>query len=553
MEYCFLEDKCVFLRVFLSQVIQGEDLKNVVLFFLFVVSVDMITGDAVVDLCLDVSRLKKQCIVFVNTKKSAEACAERVSSKLSFDESSADIGLKVEGVLSSPTKQCKRLSKILRNSVAFHHSGLSSAQRRLIEEGFRSGAIRIICSTTTLGAGLDLPAFRTIIRDLKRFSPGWGSVPIPVLEYEQMAGRAGRPSFDSFGEAICVASSAEEKEFFWEEYINGVPEDITSKLAVEPVLRTYVLSLVSSGYALSFDGLMDFLSLTLYAFQYEDLGKLRSIVLRVIGSLEDYGFVVTSRENSYFSSALEKDFKIEATRLGHRVSELYLDPFTAHELIEGMSLAKDKVSSFSVLQLICSVNEMRPLISPKKRDQEVIEQKILEGDFLVDEPSSFSDYYFDFLSSVKTAVVLEEWMDEKHEDYLFDTYGVTPGELNAKVERGNWLLYSCQELAKIVPEIKRELLQLHVVRERLIKGIKDELLPLVKLKGVGRVRARKLFNNGVKSVKDVKSVDVRSLIELLGEALAFSVKKQVGQDLSDEKVVVKKGTRKGQTSLNKFG
>jgi helicase len=178
------------------------------------ISVDRVTKDDVVDLCLDVLRLKKQSIVFVNTKKSAESCAEKVASKLNVDADSSVLSSQVEKVLSSPTKQCKRLGKVLRNGVAFHHSGLSSAQRRIIEEGFRSGIIRIICSTTTLGAGLDLPAFRTIIRDLKRFSPGWGSVPIPVLEYEQMAGRAGRPSFDSFGEAICIASVLRKKSFF---------------------------------------------------------------------------------------------------------------------------------------------------------------------------------------------------------------------------------------------------------------------------------------------------------------------------------------------------
>ena len=514
----------------------------------------MVSGDGVVDLCLDTNHLGKQAIVFANTKKGAEACAERVASKLLVHEEASLLSERVESVLSSPTKQCLRLGKVLRKGVAFHHSGLSSAQRRIIEEGFRAGTVRFICSTTTLGAGLDLPAFRSIIRDLKRFSPGWGSVPIPVLEYEQMAGRAGRPKFDSFGEAICIASSPEEMEFFQDEYLNGVPEDISSKLAVEPVLRTYVLSLVASRYALSFDGLMDFLSLTLYAYQYEDLGKLRHIVLQVINYLEDYGFVKTHKKSSgFFRSASEsEDFKLEATRLGMRVSELYLDPFTAHELIEGLKFAKAKVSAFSVLQLICSANEMRPLFNPRKKDQDLVESKLLEDEILGDELSSFSDYYFEFLASVKTAIVLEAWMDEKHEDFLFDEYGVTPGELNSKIERGDWLLYSCGELAKIVPEIRREFLDLHIIRERLSKGIREELLPLIKLKGIGRVRARKLFNNKIRDVGDVKKIDISSLVDLIGESIAFNIKKQVGQDLSREKLVVKKNKRKGQFNLSDF-
>jgi len=513
--------------------------------------VEQISKDDVVDLCLDVLHLKKQAIVFVNTKKSAEACAERVASKLFVNEEADILGKKVENVLSSPTKQCKRLGKVLSKSIAFHHSGLNNSQRNFIEEGFRSGIIKIICSTTTLGAGLDLPAFRTIIRDLKRFSPGWGSVFIPVLEYEQMAGRAGRPSFDSFGEAICIANSVEEKEFFWETYINGVPENISSKLAVEPVLRTYVLSLVSSGYASSFNELMDFLSLTLYAFQYSDLSKLKNIVLQVINVLEEYNFIVCDREKGFFKSALEKDFKLKITLLGKRVSELYLDPFTAYELIQGMNV-KEKVSVFSVLQLICSSNELRPLFSIRKKDEDLIESKILEEEFLGEEVSSFSAFYYEFLGSVKTAIVLEEWMNEKHEDFLFEQYNVSPGELNSKLERSDWLLYACQELAKIVPEIKREFLDLHNIRERLSKGIKEELLPLVKLKGIGRIRARKLFNNKIRNVKDIKNVDLSTLTDLIGEAIALNIKKQVGQDLQPEKVAIKLNKRKGQINLNDF-
>ncbi len=538
-----------------SLVILREVLKTYEFSFLFVILIDKVSGDSVVDLCLDTFKLDKQCLVFVSTKRGAEACAERVASKFNFSENAFLLGSKVEKVLSSPTRQCRRLGKVLSKGVAFHHSGLSSEQRRLVEDGFRKGIIRVICSTTTLGAGLDLPAFRSVIRDLKRFSPGWGSVPIPVLEYEQMAGRAGRPKFDSVGEAVCVASSPEEKELFWEEYINGFPEDISSKLAVEPVLRTYVLSLISSGYANSFSTLMDFLSLTFYAHQYGDLNKLKGIVLSVISALEDYGFIVSSRSNDFFRSALdEEDFKLEVTRLGRRVSELYLDPFTAHELIEGMRFARKSVSVFGVLQLICSANEMRPLINPKKKDEELIDEKVLfeDGNFLGDVPSMFSDYYFDFVASVKTAIVLEEWMEEKSEDFLFESLGVTPGELNSKVERGNWLLYSCQELAKIVPEIKRDFLELHIVRERLSKGIKSELLPLVRLKGIGRVRARKLFNNKIRDVRDIKKVDISTLVDLVGKSVAFSIKKQVGQNLSEDRVVVKKNKRKGQISLGDF-
>jgi len=521
------------------------------------IMIEQVTKDPVTDLCLDVIKIKKQAIVFLSTKKSAEACAEKIATKLQYDETTKKMSELAEKALANPTKQCKRLGKTLQKRIAFHHSGLNTKQRKIIEESFRAGEIKIICSTTTLGAGLDLPAYRSIIRDIKRFSPGWGSIPIPVLEYEQMAGRAGRPKYDEIGEAICIATTPEEKEYIWNEYINGTVENIQSKLAVEPVLRTYTLSLVSSGYTNTFNTLIDFLKQTFYAHQYKDLKKLEQLIHKVIEDLEEWNFVKTTRnKNNLFESALKirENYKIETTQLGKRVSELYLDPLTANELITNMMQAKDKKTPFSILQMICSTNEIRPLFTPKKKEQEIIENKIIKesNDLLIDEPSSFSDNYYEFLSTIKTAIVLEDWMNEKTEDLIYEDYGVTPGELNSKLERANWILYSAQELAKIKPEIKRKHLDLPVIRERLTKGIKEELLQLAKLKGIGRIRARKLYQNKIKNVKDIKQTSLETLRELIGDAVALDIKKQVGQDLRTEKITTKKNKRKGQISLEDY-
>ena len=107
-------------------------------------------------------------------------------------------------------------------------------------------ASKIICATPTLAAGLSLPVFRVIIKSLKRFAGGWGMKWIPV-QYLQMAGRAGRPEYEDYGEAIIIAKNESERDEVYERYICGQPEDIYSKLAAQPILRNHVLSLVSSG------------------------------------------------------------------------------------------------------------------------------------------------------------------------------------------------------------------------------------------------------------------------------------------------------------------
>ncbi|MFA6073419.1 MAG: helicase-related protein [Candidatus Woesearchaeota archaeon] len=537
------------------------------------INIEEKTDDPVINISLNTLNLNKQLLAFFNTKKSAEASAERIYSTLDKSTETPELielANKIEKVLSAPTKQCKRLAKIIRRGVSFHHSGLHSEQRAIVEENFRAGKIKIICSTTTLGAGLDLPAFRVVIKDLKRFNGGWGMSNIPVLEYEQMAGRAGRPSYDNEGQAICIASSVEEQEEIWEQYINGEPEDILSKLAVEPVMRTYVLSLIATGYTKSTTSLTEFMSKTFYAHQYKDISALNIIIENILQKLEDWEFInIIDLENdekekkkSLFSSAKnfskKKEKELKATKLGERVAELYLDPETAHYLLECMKKSASNqtqiVTPFALLHMICSTLELRPLNKVRKKDIELVNEKIVleESNLLSEIPDSYSDEFDEFTNSIKTAIILEQWINETSEEILLEDMNITPGDLNSKLDRGDWLLYSSYDLSKIqgFRNVGKEILKL---RERLKGGIKEELLPLVRLKGIGRVRARKMFNNKIRDIGDIKKIDISILGAIIGDKLALDVKKQVGQDLSEEKIKIRPNKRKGQISLHDFG
>ena len=86
------------------------------------------------------------------------------------------------------------------------------------------------------------------------------------------------------------------------------------------------------------------------------------------------------------------------------------------------------------------------------------------------------------------------------------------------------------------------------LRLRLRYGVKEELLALIRLQDIGRVRARKLHNNKIRDIKDVKNADIAVLTQILGKQVALSVKKQVGQ----ETIPVKEGKRKGQISLEDY-
>jgi helicase len=66
--------------------------------------------------------------------------------------------------------------------------------------------------------------------------------------------------------------------------------------------------------------------------------------------------------------------------------------------------------------------------------------------------------------------------------------------------------------------------------ERVTKGVRKELLPLVKLEGIGRVRGRIIFNAGYKSIEDIRRASLEDLtnLPLVGPRLAKKIKEQVG-------------------------
>ncbi|HIH11299.1 TPA: hypothetical protein HA241_03855 [Candidatus Woesearchaeota archaeon] len=504
-------------------------------------------------LALDTITIGKQALIFVPSRASAEKTAEEIAALTTLQCS--ELAEFMENVTSPPTKQCRRLAKCVRKGVAFHHAGLLQEQRERIEDEFRKGTLKIICATPTLAAGLSLPVYRVVIKSLKRFSGQWGMDWIPVLEYLQMAGRAGRPEYEKIGEALSIAKDNGEKEEIYEKYICGVPEDIYSKLAVEPVLRTYLLSLIASGIITSEQTMRDFFARTFWAYQFEDMARLEVILVRMQSLLQEWQFITVTGGESHTSgfvsaSTLTTEKRLRATLLGKRVAELYLDPLTAKRFCDCFfAVSKKTLSPFSLLHMISDTLEMRPLLRIKAKEEERMQGEVFQRieSILHPEPTPFDPDYDDFLCSIKTALFFEEWVAERDEDYLLETYNIAPGEVRVKQDNADWLLYAAEELAKLLQfdTLVREIVR---IRARIQYGIKEELLPLIRLKGIGRVRARKLFAHGLKDIGDLKNADVTTLSQLLGKTVAQEVKKQLGQEIEEISV----GKRKGQMSILKF-
>ena len=488
----------------------------------------------------DTVKKGKQCLLFVSTRRSAESVAEKtpLSPLLSPEEKASLLKLskEVEKALHVPTKQCRRLALCVRQGTAFHHAGLVAKQRKLVEDAFREGKIKMISATPTLAFGLNLPAYRVLIRDTKRFDSKYGNAYIPVMDVMQMMGRAGRPKYDSEGQAIIIAKSAGEAGDLKQRYLLSDPEPIYSKLGMESVLRMHVLALVASGAVKSKSELRDFFSRTFFAQQFGDIEEVMEKVSKALELLEGCKFIRIGEAELYsgFKTAFDVtgNPKLSATKVGKRVSELYLDPDSAFNLIQNMK----PLTELEAMMVINKCAEMEPVLSAKKKDYEDLEDALEKSGLVA--PDVWSYDYDDFMDEFKTSLMFLDWMDEHGEDRLLDRYGVTPGELYNKLLSAEWLLYSAAELALLLNK-KDEANEFSKLRLRAKHGVREELLRLIKLRGIGRARARKLYSAGIKTYADVRK-SMPKVEELLGKKIAQSLMAQQEEDLDDKMRAVKK-------------
>ena len=482
------------------------------------------------DLVLDTVAEGGQCLVFVRSRRNAAAFAKRAATGLKV--ANPDLAGYAEKIRSSASTDMGRiLAACVAQGAAFHHAGLSREERGIVEAGFREGQIKVISSTPTLAAGLNLPARRVIVRDYLRFSAGEGMLPLPVREYRQMAGRAGRPRLDPYGEAVLIAKSEEMVDELFDYYIEAEAEDVRSRCADEAVLCTHILSLIATGFTRETGEVLRFMDGTFYAYQGESPRALSRAIDRVLEFLREAEMITEVGE------------WLEPTEYGSLVSRLYIAPRSAEVIVKAMTGRKD-YTDIGFLHLLCTTPDM-PTLFVRKNDMYALDR------FLVDHRDELWmeipwDAGEEFDRSLKTALLLGDWADEIGEDVICERYSAGPGDVYGMVESVAWLVHASRHLARLfAPHLADPIEEMEL---RTKHGIKKELLPLIKLRGIGRVRARRLFNNGIGSVEALREAGPEKVGKILGQGIAAQIFEQIEGKREE---IAESGEE--QTTLSRFG
>ena len=176
-----------------------------------------------------------QAIVFHRTRREAEAHARRLSEDVGrqfTSEEKKDLDQDLGSVENWNVTLSQDIRSLLHNGIAYHHAGLSYNTRRTVERLFRQGAIRVICATTTLAAGMDLPARTVILSSFK--SPADYRRLLSANTVHQMLGRAGRPGHDKIGFGVILAGSTGEAEEAKRRYFDVIIDETNEKEILIP-------------------------------------------------------------------------------------------------------------------------------------------------------------------------------------------------------------------------------------------------------------------------------------------------------------------------------
>jgi helicase len=487
--------------------------------------IEKTTNNPAMNLALHILKSGGQALVFAGTRKNSVSLAKRAATNakpLISKPMKRSLTRIAEQILSTGerTRISELLAELVNHGTAFHHAGLGGRHRKMIEDAFRDGKIKVIVATPTLAFGVNLPARMVVIHDYRRYEPGYGYYPITVLDYKQMAGRAGRPRYDKIGEALLIARTEDERDYLMENYLLSEPERIWSKLAVERILRSHVLATIAADFAQTEQGIHDFFGKTFYAYQY-DPRAIKGVTAKILKFLYREEMIEVNGENVF------------ATKFGRRVSELYIDPVSAVIIRDALLRRAPRLADISFLHMIAHTPDMFPKLRPYSREIDRLSLFVDEHqeEFMFDVPDEWTDrvMYEDFLGEAKLAWLLKAWIDETTEDETIEKFRVQPGDIYRLIATSKWLLYASQELAALLTH-KDLFPRLAELTERIEKGVKAELLPLVRLEGIGRVRARILYNSDLKTLADLKRARLERLTKLpfIGSKLAKKIKEQVG-------------------------
>jgi len=483
--------------------------------------------DHVVPLVLEVIP-QYSCLVFCPTKKNCENVALMISKFVPKDllEVRKEERLNLlRTIHQSVNGVCKVLLKTIPFGVAYHHSGLTLDERKLIEEAYSTGVLCLLCCTSTLAAGVNLPAKRAILR-----SPYVGKSFMLRSQYKQMVGRAGRAGLDSSGESILIISRKDKDRI--KTILDGPVGCCNSSMFYEngKGLRALILNLLGLKICISLNDLKKFLESTFFFIQHDKTenninNQIIGNVTNEVDNLKKIGLLEDDIDNS------SSEDVITATKLGTATFKAFIDldhaPFIYKQLntsLGGLVLADE----LHLLYLATPVEQVNTVYVNWMTYYNMV-SKMTTNDMRAAELIGVTE------SMLTRKACGQRYSKDKFDEYVYKRFYLTLMLYGLIRKKSIWeistafnttrgflqgLLSSTISFASSLVHFTQEICEfwtLKVLFEELLKRLNNttdyELEELLEIPGVKQARARQLYKKGYHKLKDIAQVNAADLCQ----------------------------------------
>ena len=417
----------------------------------------------------------------------------------------------------------------------FHCADVPLKKRKDMENKFLQKRINVLVATSTLAVGMDFPVEHVIIVGMHR---GLNIVEKDTIQ--QMRGRSGHQVGCREGNVyyfLPVSKKPEEDLEEWKKFITDQHE-VKSELGSFVWLAFHVIAVINNHKLISKAGILDWFESTLAFqqkfFENKDLDPKNHIVEQTVSYLTKYQAIVEALPERY-----------ETTHLGRTAAYFYFDVKDLFSWKEGLTKANFLVGDDYELQhfLGCallsesltlassfppenSISFQLPLLQKIKRilarcdsflERTNMDPVVLFRRNFLFHLTELSGDTFVFRYDLPQAVQAKLWSLNK--------------ELQRAIAALKYLSNQDLDLGDEVDILERTIL-------KIVHGVPEPVIDLLKIRGIGRVKALKIFSEGIYTFEGILSAP-ETIMDVLGKITGSKVLEEV-KAMVEQKAV--KGT-----------
>ncbi len=453
--------------------------------------------------------LSKQTLIFRTRVDDTVSTARELAHVLPAVPVEPMVRDRIASLEETPTRDF--LNQWIDKGVAYHNAGLALDERRTIEQFFREGVLRVLVTTSTLAAGVNTPADTSIVLDYKRYVYAQRtSLPVPVEEYRNSVGRAGRFGLALEGHSYLIVEDANEQRLVEINYLSGNPRQLRSAMPVASDVGVLALGLLSLG---QIEDEADFRETIRCSFAFShyfstDNDRDRFLVqfMEALGDLE-------------VDELMSRDSNgLQLTELGSVASSSGMSLQSFYELIKAVKQAAMNGEDVTdLLPLLCRLQEFQSL-----RPYDEDERAEALGDWVAGRP---------------TSEIIEQYSGR---------YAVGAGHIRSIGESAAWMLNTASRIADVsglFSDGQTAKQELENLAQRCKFGVPSELAPIAELRVLHRSELGLLANNSTGRVLNTfhKILDATSddfvgiLSPQRAKALQNAILGRIGESISSRR------------------